>query len=81
VAVALASVLLMADAAVPSKTSGIVISVSDDGTVTATKDGRGITCGQLRALFYRPHMPRKLQLSCKQFRKMTDDINRHYGNN
>ena len=76
-AAALASSLLMgADA--PSKTSGIVVSVSADGIVTATRDGKRITCGQLRALFRSPDHPKAPQISCKTFRENSISISLHH---
>jgi hypothetical protein len=53
-------------AAVPSQPKpNVVIAVSGEGSITITKDGKRITCGQLRALFQQEKKSRRPSFNCK----------------
>jgi hypothetical protein len=74
----LAAMLLMAEG--PHNRAQVVVNVHANGAITITKNGKPITCGQLRAMFHHPGMPRQGEWSCKSLNDSTAAITRYDAN-
>jgi hypothetical protein len=70
-AAAAAAVLAAAAPQTSPKPDNITIAVTGADKIIITKDGKRITCGQLRAMYQQEGVPKKYGFSCSALRAYT----------